>query len=134
MAVGTVCYDAGCGLCRWCAWQLRRWDRRGRLRFVALGDPRSDELLSELSADRRRSSWHLVSADGRVASGGAAVSRVLELLPGGKPLASVADRFPTITESAYRWVADRRERIGRLLGQEACAVDPTAPRPTDVAP
>lgn len=132
-AAATVCYDADCGLCRWCAWQLRRWDRRARLRFVPLEDPLADELLPMLSADRRRSSWHLVSADGRVASGGAAVPRVLELLPAGKPLAAVADRFPTITDRAYRWVADRRERIGRLLGQEACGVDPSAPRPTDVA-
>jgi predicted DCC family thiol-disulfide oxidoreductase YuxK len=133
MITATVCYDADCGLCRWCAWQLRRWDRRGRLRFVALGDPRADTLLHELSPDRRRSSWHLVSADGRVSSGGAAVPRVLELLPGGKPLAALADRFPTITERAYRWIADRRERVGRLLGQDACAVDPSAPRSTDPA-
>ena len=118
MITATVCYDADCGLCRWCAWQLRRWDRRGRLRFVALGDPRADTLLHELSPDRRRSSWHLVSADGRVSSGGAAVPSVLELLPGGKPLAALADR---------------RERVGRLLGQDACAVDPSAPRSTDPA-
>ena len=128
MIAATVCYDADCGLCRWCAWQLRRWDRRARLRFVALDDPRADALLHELSPDRRRSSWHLVSADGRVTSAGAAVPRVLELLPGGKPLAAVADRFPTITERAYRWIADRRERVGRLLGQDTCAVDPSAPR------
>jgi predicted DCC family thiol-disulfide oxidoreductase YuxK len=129
----TVCYDDRCGLCRWCAWQLRRWDRHARLRFVALGDAESDELLRELSPARRRSSWHLVAPDGRVSSGGAAVPRVLELLPGGRPLAAVADRFPSLTQQAYRWVADRRERIGRLLGQEACAVDPSTPRPDDVA-
>jgi predicted DCC family thiol-disulfide oxidoreductase YuxK len=129
MTTATVCYDDDCGLCRWCAWQLRRWDRWGRLRFVPLGDPRSDALLHTLSPERRRSSWHLVSDDGRVTSGGAAVPRVFELLPGGRPLAAIADRFPALTERAYRWVADRRERIGRLLGQEACAVDPSAPRP-----
>ena len=133
MTTATVCYDDDCGLCRWCAWQLRRWDRHARLRFVALGDPTADELLRELSPDRRRSSWHLVSADGRVWSGGAAVPRMLELLPGGRPLAALADRFPGVTERAYRWVADRRDRIGRLLGQEACAVDPSVPRSNDVA-
>jgi len=128
----TVCYDDDCGLCRWCAWQLRHWDRHARLRFVALTDTAADELLRELSADERRSSWHLVTPDGRVWSGGAAVPRVLDQLPGGRPLAALADRFPSLTERAYRWLADRRERIGRLLGQEACAVDPRAPRPTDV--
>jgi predicted DCC family thiol-disulfide oxidoreductase YuxK len=133
MSAGTVCYDEDCGLCRWGARRLRRWDRHARLRFVALGDAAADELLHELSPDRRRSSWHLVAPDGRVSSGGAAVPRVLELLPGGRPLAAVADRFPGVTEQAYRWVADRRERIGRLLGQETCAADQSASRPSDVA-
>jgi predicted DCC family thiol-disulfide oxidoreductase YuxK len=133
MTTATVCYDDDCGLCRWCAWQLRRWDRRARLRFVALGDAAAGELLQGLSPDRRWSSWHLVSTDGHVWSGGAAVPRVLELLPGGRPLAALADRFPGVTERAYRSVADRRDRIGRLLGQEACAVDPSVPRSNDVA-
>lgn len=133
MSTATVCYDDDCGLCRWCAWQLRRWDRDARLRFVALGAAESDELLRELHPDLRRSSWHLVSQNGRVWSGGVAVPRVLRLLPGGRPLAAIADRFPGVTERAYRWVAVRRDRIGRLLGQEACAVDPSAPRSTDVA-
>jgi predicted DCC family thiol-disulfide oxidoreductase YuxK len=132
VTAATVCYDADCGLCRWCAWQLRRWDRRRTLRFVPLADPRADALLRDLSPDRRRSSWHLVSADGRVASGGAAVPRVLELLPGGRPLAALADRFPRATERAYRWVAHRRGRIGGLLGREACAVDPSVPRSDDL--
>jgi predicted DCC family thiol-disulfide oxidoreductase YuxK len=131
MTNATVCYDEDCGLCRWCARRLRRWDRHARLRFVALGDEAADELLEELSPDRRRASWHLVAPDGRVSSGGAAVPCVLELLPGGRPLAAVADRFPGVTERAYRWVADRRERIGRLLGQEACAADPSIWRPSD---
>jgi predicted DCC family thiol-disulfide oxidoreductase YuxK len=133
VTTATVCYDDDCGLCRWCAWQLRRWDRHGRLHFVTLDDPAADELLQELSPDRRRSSWHLVSPGRRVWSGGAAVPRVLELLPGGKPLAAFADRFPSATERAYRWVADRRDRIGRLLGQEACAVDPSVPRSNGMA-
>jgi predicted DCC family thiol-disulfide oxidoreductase YuxK len=127
--IATVCYDADCGLCRWCAWQLRRWDRRGRLRFVPIGDPRADALLHDLGPERRRASWHVVSADRRVTSAGAAIPRVLELLPGGWPLAAVADRLPATTERAYRWVAARRERIGRMLGGESCAVDPDAPRP-----
>jgi predicted DCC family thiol-disulfide oxidoreductase YuxK len=132
MTTATVCFDEDCGLCRWGARRLRRWDRHARLRFVALGDTASDELLHELSPDGRRSSWHLVGPDGQVSSGGAAVPRVLELLPGGRPLAAVADRFPGVTDRLYRWVADRRERIGGHLGQHACAADPRASRPSDV--
>jgi predicted DCC family thiol-disulfide oxidoreductase YuxK len=119
-------YDAGCGFCRWSAEWLRRWDRRRRLRLVPLHNPEARDLLTELPEARRSESWHLV--DHRVRSGGAAVAPLLWLLPGGAPLALVADRFPTATDRAYRWVADHRDRIGALLGQTACAVDPSRPR------
>ncbi len=124
----TVLYDADCGLCRWSADRLRRWDRRGRLRFVPLRDPEADDLLIDLSEHARFASWHLVDGHGRVRSGGAAVSPVLRLLPGGRPLAALAARFPRATDRVYRWIADHRDAIGRLLGPEACSVDPSVGR------
>lgn len=84
-----------------------------------------------MTAARRRGTWHLVDADGgRVVSGGAAIPPVLDLLPGGRPLAATAARFPRLTDRAYRWVADHRRMLGRLLGQRACAVDPGRSRRT----
>ncbi len=71
-------------------------------------------------------SWHLVTPDGRMYSAGAAVSPLLRLLPGGRPLAAVADAFPKTTERAYRWVARHRERLGRSLGTQACAIHPAS--------
>lgn len=124
----TVLYDAACGLCRWSAERLRRWDRGRRLCFVPLQTPEAARLLPDLSPEDRLASWH-VAEGGRVTSGGAAVPEVLRLLPGGAPLAALAARFPGGTDRAYRWVADHRDRIGRLLGPTACAVDPS--RPTD---
>jgi predicted DCC family thiol-disulfide oxidoreductase YuxK len=124
----TVLYDAECGLCRWSADRLRRWDRGSRLRFVPLQTPEAARLLPGLSTNDRLASWH-VAVGGRVTSGGAALPEVLRLLPGGKPLAVLAARFPGATDGAYRWVAEHRDRIGRLLGPTACAVDPS--RATD---
>jgi hypothetical protein len=49
-------------------------------------------------------------------------------MPGGKPLAAMARTFPKSTDRLYRLVADNRERFGRMLGENACAVDPTRPR------
>jgi predicted DCC family thiol-disulfide oxidoreductase YuxK len=126
----TVLYDAGCGLCRWTAERLRRWDRAGRLRFVPLGTDEADELLPNLTPEERAASWHLVTPDERVASGGAAVAPVLDLLPAGRGLAALAGRFPGATDRAYRIVADHRDRIGGWLGTRACDVDPSAPRPS----
>jgi predicted DCC family thiol-disulfide oxidoreductase YuxK len=124
-----VLFDRDCGLCRWTAERLRRWDRGGRLAFVPLGKPRAAALLPHLTPRERLGSWHLVSPDGTVRSGGAAVPGALELLPGGRPLAAAARRFPGPTDRAYRWVADHRTVLGRLLGRRACAVDPSARRP-----
>jgi predicted DCC family thiol-disulfide oxidoreductase YuxK len=128
-APAVVLFDRDCGLCLWAAERLRRWDRGGRLAFVPLGTPRADALLPHLTPRERLGSWHLATPDGRVRSGGAAVPGVLELLPGGRPLAAAARRFPGPTDRAYRWVADHRTVLGRLLGRRACAVDPSARRP-----
>ena len=63
-------------------------------------------------------SWHLVS-DGDVSSGGAAFAPLGRLLPGGRPLAALADRFPRAAERAYRLVADHRTGLGRLVTRGA---------------
>ena len=125
----TVVYDDDCGFCRWSAERLRTWDRRGALRFVTLRSAEAADLLAPVPVDRRPLSWHLVTDDGRVWSAGAAVPKVLELLPGGGPLAAVAATMPDITEASYAAVARRRSTLGRLLGRRACAVDPSGSAP-----
>jgi predicted DCC family thiol-disulfide oxidoreductase YuxK len=124
----VVLYDEDCGFCRWSADRLRALDRRGELRFVPIQSPEGQRLLAVLSPERRLESWHLVRPDGTVRSSGAAVPEVLRRLPGGAPLASVASAAPGLTEHAYRFVAARRERWARMLGQDACRVDPSRDR------
>jgi predicted DCC family thiol-disulfide oxidoreductase YuxK len=111
----TVLYDADCGFCRWSLAKLLAWDRRGALRPLALQDPEADRLLAAMPAQRRMESWHLILPDGAVRSSGAAAGALLRLLPGGRPLAALLERTPGATERAYRWVADHRGAIGRLL-------------------
>jgi predicted DCC family thiol-disulfide oxidoreductase YuxK len=124
----VVLYDRDCGLCVWSAERLRAWDgRRRRLRFVPLRSPEADDLLRGIAPDARADSWHLAIAD-RVWSGGAAIAPLVHLLPGGRPLARLAERFPRTTDVVYRLVAENRGRIGTLLGRRACAVDPSRPR------
>jgi predicted DCC family thiol-disulfide oxidoreductase YuxK len=55
---------------------------------------------------------------------GKAVPQLARLLPAGAPIAALASAFPRATNRAYRWVARHRERLGRVLGERACAVDP----------
>jgi predicted DCC family thiol-disulfide oxidoreductase YuxK len=128
MEPAAVLYDRDCGLCTWSAERLRAWDGpRERLRFVPLQSAEADELLGSMDDDRRYASWH-VAADGELRSAGAAAGPVLRRLPGGAPLAWLAERLPRTTELAYRAVTARRDRLGALLGREACAVDPSRPR------
>lgn len=128
MERGVIFYDRDCGLCVWSAERLRTWDgRRERLRFVPLGSPEADDRLAGMDPPTREHSWHLAIGD-RIWSAGAAVAPVLQLLPGGRPLAKVAERLPRTTDVLYRMVAENRARIGAALGQEECAADPSRPR------
>jgi len=124
----TVLYDDDCGFCRWSADVLRRWDRRGRLRFAPIQGATGRRLLADVDPVERLDSWHVVTADGARRSAGAALAPALERLPGGTALAWLARAAPSATEAAYRMVAERRTPIGRALGAEACAVDPSHPR------
>jgi predicted DCC family thiol-disulfide oxidoreductase YuxK len=66
-------------------------------------------------------SWHLIGPDGRVVSGGAAFVPLGRLLPGGRPLAALAERWPRAAERAYRLVADHRSALGRFVTRGAVA-------------
>ena len=111
----AVLYDRDCGFCRWSLARLLALDRRLRLRPIALGTPEADAILDDLTREQRASSWHLVSPDGERWSAGAAASPLLRLLPGGALPAAALERAPRATERAYRWVADHRSSLGRLI-------------------
>jgi predicted DCC family thiol-disulfide oxidoreductase YuxK len=138
----ALLYDGDCGFCRTCVAVLLTWDRHRRLQPVAIQSAEGARLLADLTEEQRLDSWHLVSVDaGQAAaaetpsrddrrqpsagapsrdrtqrrSAGAAFPSVFRQLPGGGPLASLAARFPTATERGYRWVADHRTQLSRLV-------------------
>jgi predicted DCC family thiol-disulfide oxidoreductase YuxK len=122
--MGTVAlYDAECPFCRASMAALLAWDRRRLLEPVALQTERAVELLPGMSEEERMDSWHLVSADGSVSSAGAALPPILRLLPGGEPLARLAELSPRFTRAAYEWVshhrADFAHRIPERLRRRA---------------
>jgi len=110
----VVLYDRDCGFCRWSLDKILAWDRRRRLTPVAIQSEEGQSLLAAIPADRRLDSWHLWS-DGELRSGGAAAPWLFAALPGGRPLAAGFRRFPAATDRAYRWVADHRSLLARLL-------------------
>jgi len=115
----AVLYDEDCGFCKWSLDKILAWDRRGVLRPVPIQSEEAKALLAGVPEARRLESWHLVSPSGEVRSAGAAAPPLADLLPGGRPLAVLLRAFPGLTDRAYRFVADNRNRFGRLLGIDA---------------
>ncbi|HEY1451099.1 MAG TPA: DCC1-like thiol-disulfide oxidoreductase family protein [Solirubrobacteraceae bacterium] len=116
-----VLYDGDCGFCRVTLAALLKWDRAVRLAPVAIQSVRGEQLLAELEPEDRLASWHLIDSHGALRSGGAAVSVVFDTLPGGKPIALLAERFHGTTARAYDWIAVHRALLGRPLGARARA-------------
>jgi predicted DCC family thiol-disulfide oxidoreductase YuxK len=121
----TVLYDEDCGFCRWSTDKIRAWDTHRRITFAAIQSARGEELLVAVPEAQRLDSMHAVGPDGGVWSGGRAVRVILAELSGGSVPASITAAFPGATDTTYRLVARHRERLGRMLGQRACSVDPT---------
>ena len=91
------------------------WDRRRRLRPLAIDSAEGAELLSDLDRERRQGSWHFVDPDGTRSSGGVAAAPLLHQLPGGGLMASLVERFPRLTERGYAWVTRNRGRLGKAI-------------------
>lgn len=111
----TVLYDSDCGFCRWSLSKVLAWDRRRALMPIPLQDPRSDSLLGDMGAERKMGSWHLVTREGEVRSGGAALPGLLRELPGAGAVAALATRAPRLSERGYRLIAGNRSALGRLV-------------------
>jgi predicted DCC family thiol-disulfide oxidoreductase YuxK len=111
----AILYDADCGFCKWALAQVLRLDRERRLRPVALQGPEAEALLHGMDEEERIESWHLVTPDGHVSSGGAAFDPLTRILGRGRPLGALVRRFPRAAEAAYRWVANHRTFLGRLV-------------------
>lgn len=111
----TLLYDGECRFCRWSAGMLIAWDRRGRLRPVALQDEAAARLLPDLSAEQRMESVHAVTAAGERRSGGAAFVPILALLPAGRPLSRLAGRFPGAADRAYEATSKHRDKLIELV-------------------
>jgi predicted DCC family thiol-disulfide oxidoreductase YuxK len=114
-----VLYDDDCGFCKWSLDKILAWDRRRRLRPVAIQSDEGQALLAEIPEAERLDSWHLVLPSGEVRSAGEAAEPLARLLPAARPLAGLFRAFPGITNRAYRFVADHRDRFARLVGVDA---------------
>ena len=119
METATVLYDVDCGFCRWAMARVLAWDRRRRLRPVAIQDAEGEALLARLDPAARLDSWHVAFPDGRLYSAGPALAAVVGLLPGGRAPAAAMRALLPVTGWAYRLVAGHRAVPGRLVSAAA---------------
>jgi predicted DCC family thiol-disulfide oxidoreductase YuxK len=109
----TVIYDSDCRLCEGTRRWVERWDRRGRLEFFPLRDPRLAERFPAVDPEECERAIHFVDTQGRVTVGPEAVRDILRRLPGGRPLARLLGLpgiYP-LARKLYDWIADHRYRL-----------------------
>lgn len=111
----ALLYDRDCGFCTWVVDVVLRWDRAGRLRPVALQDDEAARLLPGLTPEQRLEAVRVIVPGRPPASGGAALTELLRLLPGGTAPATVLAAVPRLTERAYRSVADHRSLVSKAV-------------------
>ena len=118
-AGSVLFYDAGCGVCAWIVLRVLRAVPVGSLLVASIDSPAGEQHLGHLSDAERWASWHLLSGDGRLSSGGAALPALLELLPRARRLAPLLRAMPRVVDSLYRALARTRPRWGRLVPNRA---------------
>jgi predicted DCC family thiol-disulfide oxidoreductase YuxK len=110
-----VLYDGDCGLCKWMLARILGHDRANRLRPINLKSDAAAGLLADLTPEQQLDSWHLIAPTGERYSAGAALPPLLRLLPGGALPAAIAAASPGLTERCYRWVAEHRSLLSKLI-------------------
>lgn len=114
MSKVTVWFDGACPLCVREIALIRRLDRKGRILFVDVADPRNvcpvarKELLARLHAEE----------DGRLYSGAAAFAAMWRAVPILRPLGLLARRgiVLALLERLYLGFLVVRPKLQRLLG------------------
>ena len=131
----TLLFDADCGFCGRTAMLLHRLDRDQVLRIVPL--QRAAERLPDApSAERLLDVIHVRDEQGRWTIGGAAWLLIMDEVPALRPVGRLVRTKPVrpLVEPAYRWIADHRWLLSRLLGARACRLrPPTGQRPACTA-
>ncbi|MBX0294568.1 thiol-disulfide oxidoreductase DCC family protein [Haloarcula nitratireducens] len=119
MSDATLVYDDDCGFCTWWAEFI---EARSDLRLVGFSELGEDESLRARLPEEYESCSHLVTDD-RVYSCGASIEAALVRTETGKPARPVAEflgqfgEYENLRERGYRWVADNRGTLGKLLSK-----------------
>ena len=121
----VLIFDGDCEMCRGSIEWIRRRDSKGLIETLPYQDPSVPERFPEISRQAFEHEIQLVLGAGGRLGGAHAIEKVLRLLPGTRPMASVF-RIPGVrwmAQRVYRIVARNRRRFG--CG-EHCGLPPAA--------
>ncbi len=125
----TVLYDGNCPICRESKSMVMKMDRFERLSFV---DFRHEDLpaqAKELKPKVLEKRMHVVTNEGKVTAGFAAVASIFQRVPATfavAPLMTLPGVFQ-LGSSIYDWVADRRHSLSGPCTDATCAVHTSPP-------
>ncbi len=120
----VVIFDGHCRFCSAQVQRLARWDRRDRLAFLSLHDPRVAELYPELTHEQLMENMYLVDRNGDYHFGAAAfrvLSRRLPILWPIAPILNLPGTLP-IWQWGYQQIARRRYRLGQTCDDGQCKI------------
>ena len=125
-------YDGSCVICRGARDGFASLDWRRRIRFIDIHDESAWQgLFPTLTRERLMGEIHVIDADGAVSGGFMATRRLLREAPLGLPLWLLLHLpgMDWLGERIYRFIAARRYRINRLLGNPAVCADESCKLP-----
>jgi predicted DCC family thiol-disulfide oxidoreductase YuxK len=110
----SVIYDGNCRTCVRLADVLQRWDRKGQVWVAPSSDPRVPGLFPWIEPDAYERALQMVGPGGATNEGAAAIERLLDILPGGTPLARLFSipLMGRFLDRGYRWFARNRRSFG----------------------
>jgi predicted DCC family thiol-disulfide oxidoreductase YuxK len=110
----TLIFDGDCGFCRRAVSFLKQWDKYGRLRFVPFQDRAALARLPEIPRRNLEEAMHLVTPNGEIFVGAAAVPVMMRVLRWGMPVALLfrIPGVPWLAAKIYRIIARNRHRLG----------------------
>jgi predicted DCC family thiol-disulfide oxidoreductase YuxK len=110
----TVIFDGNCRTCAHLAEVLQRWDRRRQVWVVPSNDPRIPDLFPWIAQSAYERALQMVGPGRTTVEGAAAIEKLLDILPGGTPLARLfaIPVMGTLLDRGYRWFARNRRSFG----------------------
>jgi predicted DCC family thiol-disulfide oxidoreductase YuxK len=108
----TLLYDRDCGFCQTILGAILMRDTRGVIRPVPIQEALERNLLEDMSEEDRFASFHFVTDDGKILSGGKALPLLFRQLPSLRYLGAAMAAAQPLTDAVYTLIAANRARIG----------------------